>query len=279
MSALTGWLVVIYALACALTGIGPSLHYVPEPGAAHASVIELEGATALGQALRSAHAISAHVCLAMVLLHLSAVLATRRERHEQPLRWVSGVAASGMLLLLAFGGRVLPWDQHAGVSLSIGLSMIPASFASWLGVGEPGVLGRLLAVHVLLTFGLLGVVAGHGYNRDTLRTIRNHPSMVGRVTAAALVPLAIVAAFVRAPLGPSFEPAASATTVTSDWYVRWVEVLAIRGGWVAQLGCAGVLAIAIGTPWWARRVGEARARVAWWVMLGTLGLMSLLPIR
>jgi hypothetical protein len=280
MTALTGWLVVLYGMIAAISGIAPAWHYVAEPARAHASVIEFESLVSFGQWLRSVHHFSAHGAIVLLVAHFVAVLAWKCERFEEPGRWVSGVVGLGLVIALAFSGRVLPWDQHAGVSLTVAISLLGPELADPLmeQLSSNAGLARMLWLHLAATIAVVWIASVHVEGRKGLQRLRETPG-ISKVGAASIVVLLVVSVAFRAPLGAAFRNAWDAGQISSEWYVRWVELIAARSGWLARWGVFCVCALALSTPWWARRWGIARARAVWWALLSMIGIMTFLPIR
>jgi hypothetical protein len=214
----------------------------------------------------------------LLAAHVVVVLALKKERIEEPWRWISGVLAALLLAAAAFSGRVLPWDQHGAVSFTVGLSLLSPGAVAWLGPAN-GALGRILLLHLGASALLLWLTWSHLQGRSGLQRLWERPAAAWRDLLVASALLLLGSMLVRAPLGPQFEPAAAASAVTSEWYVRWVEVLAVRSGGLARWTLVALCAAALTTPWWGRRIGATRMRAAWWAVLSLVTLISLLPVR
>jgi len=218
MTTLAGWVALLCLPVALLSGAVVGWFYVPDPAAAHATLVELESVVPGGAWLRSLHAISSHAALGLGLLHLlGGVL--RRERRatsdEDPVvpassrAWSTGLVALAVLGLLAFTGRALPWDQHAGLSLQMADRFLRAGDLQpvrWLlgPMGGPLLLQRVWLLHLGLAVALALALAGHGSLRARLREWTAAPRTGRRaiaVTVGALGLLVGAGLVHRPPLG------------------------------------------------------------------------------
>jgi cytochrome b6 len=140
-----------------VTGALLMFYYVPTPGAAHASLQDLQAVVPFGAFLRSLHRVAAHAMVVVVALHLARVLL---HEADAPPRAANAWVGLGLLLCtlgLSFTGYLLPWDQRAFWACTVGADL--ASAVPWLGpkvrllllggdtVGGPALL-RFYALHV-----------------------------------------------------------------------------------------------------------------------------------
>lgn len=273
---LSGWLAVL-ALAVALaSGLVLGWSYVPSAEAAYASTLTADGWT------RALHHHASHTTLALGLVHV--LLLCRRGDGPRgageagvtgavavsPARsipgWVSGVFALALSIVVAYSGRVLPWDTHGAVSLQIaegffGLRLPQLSAVLWLH----------LAASLALAVGLASHVAWRAASELPRRQI------VALLLALALLLLAAV--LMAAPLGARHLPAAlEPRLVTAEWYLRWLQWLGVHAGLtVARLLLALLVALALAAPRLSARLGARRARWLWWTLAALLVLLSVLP--
>src|ERR1700690_2106177 len=154
-----GGMKLFFFLIQIVTGILLALYYQPAPEHAYESVRMIVNETPHGWLVRSMHAWSAHLMVAMLLVHMFSVFLMKAYRKPRELMWFSGVAL--LLLVLGFGftGYLLPWDTKAYFATLIGTE-VPKSLplmGSW-GVslikgadyiGEE-TLTRMYSLHVII---------------------------------------------------------------------------------------------------------------------------------
>lgn len=113
-----------------LTGILLMFYY--RPGAeAYASMQRIVEDVPQGAWIRTLHSNAAHLMVLVVLVHLASVFYLKAYRAPREFTWLSGLALSALLFLIAFCGYVLPMDDHAYGAARIGtgiLAKIP-----WVG--------------------------------------------------------------------------------------------------------------------------------------------------
>ena len=286
MVALTGWLALLCIPVALLTGVLLGWFYLPDPIAAHGSVVELESLVPGGALLRSLHAVSSHGALGLALLHFVAVLLRRDGAHDRTGAWNTGVWAVALLGAIGFSGRALPWDQHAGLSLQMAERFLRAGGVRPFGVlfgplGGPLLLERVWLLHLGVSLGLCALLVWHLPLRLRLREWTAQPRAGRRalaVGAGGLVVL-LAAGFVhRAPLGlPFVADAEQMAHPSAEWYLRWLQVLSLRAG-QAALAALGLLLVAAAiTPLLHRALGPRGLRLLWAGLLSLLFLFSLLP--
>jgi len=291
---LSGWLILLCLALILLSGLLLGWSYVPTAAQAHASVVDLESTSALGRAARAVHLIATHAAIALCLLHLLLVVArssfgddtSPNDRSDPDRRagWISGLLALGALLALAFGGRILPWDEHGGVSLVLAESFFAVGaanpVAALLGEG-PLRLQRLWMIHLVGSTLLVLCVVIHAPVRRRLAAwwSADDPWRPAARALAALTALLLTAALVHAPLGPPFRLEEVAAGVAAQWYLRWLQVLSVSSTGLAQVALVLLCALGLATPVLARLLGRGRLRAVWLVLLAGLVVISLLPVR
>jgi hypothetical protein len=286
----TGWLVLLGVTAALVTGLLLGWSYAPTSSQAHRSVVDLESTSVFGAGLRSMHLLSSHAAVVLSLLHLLLVVARRAFAGwlggggEEGPGWTSGGLALGLLLLLAFGGRILAWDTHGGVSLVMLESFLRVGDASPLGALLGDVpLRRLWMIHLLASGLLVLCMALHAPLRRVLADWRDGGRSLRPVAlgAAALAALLIASVTLRAPLGPDFALTAADPLaqlgVSAQWYLRWLQVLCVASIGLAQLVLAALFGLGLATPALARSIGAGRVRALWLAVLAGLIVVSLLP--
>jgi len=279
--AATGWVGLLALALAVLSGLLLSWHYRPEAAAAHASVVDLESATASGAAIRSLHGYATHLALIALLLHLGCALLFRRRSTTTPewfpTRWLSGLSGLALVVLLAYSGRALPWDAHGATSVIVARAFLTVGdlglLDAVLGRGA-AVLPRLWLLHLALTGLLLAPILVHVPLRSALPALERRTILVAGAALAALVVIALV---VRAPLGPPADPLA-APAAEAQWYLRWLQWVALRSPAIARLALLALLVLGLATPALGRRLGGQRLRRTWLATLVILALLSLVPV-
>ena len=270
-----GGLTLFFFCVQLLTGILLSLYYQPAQEHAYESIRRIVNDVPQGWLIRSLHAWSAHLMVAMILVHMFSVFLVKAYRKPREMMWFSGV----VLLLLVFGfgftGYLLPWDTRAYFATLIGTE-VPKSLplvGSW-GVslikgadyiGEE-TLNRMYSLHVIIlplaavlfiTFHLLynqysGVSIPVGTSQ-TRPAIPFFPDFVYRDALAWLAGFAVLialATLVPRELGEKADPMASAPAgIKPEWYflplyqtLRMVpsSLLGINGELIVN-GAVGIL--------------------------------------
>ena len=115
-----GGLTLFFFAVQIVTGILLSLYYRPAPEHAYESIRTIVNETPHGWLVRSLHAWSAHLMVAMLFIHMFSVFLMKAYRKPRELMWLSGVVL--LLLVLGFGftGYLLPWDTKAYFATLIG---------------------------------------------------------------------------------------------------------------------------------------------------------------
>jgi hypothetical protein len=285
MIALTGWLALLCIPVALLSGALLGWFYLPDPASAHGSLVELESVVPFGALLRSLHSVSSHGALGTALLHFAAVLRQDGAR-DRSTTWTTGVWALALLGALAFSGRALPWDQHAGLSLQMADRFLRAGEVRPLSLlfgplDGPLLLERVWLLHLGLTVGLAALLLWHLPLRTRLREwsadarARRRALAVGGGGLALLLVAGLV---FRAPLGlPFAADAEQLARPSAEWYLRWIQLLSLRAGPAALITLGVLVAAAIGTPLVHRRLGPRRLRFLWAGLLALLLLLSLVP--
>lgn len=280
---LTGWLILLSLALAALSGLVLAVSYLPVPTLAHESVVDLESTGLVGAAARALHFLSSHGCLALTLLHAVIALVARLDPPAPQRSWTSGLLALVLLVGLAFSGRVLPWDQHGGLSLVIAEAFFRVGDLSPVAalLGKAALrLQRLWLLHLLGTGLLVLCLAFHVPFRRRLASWRRS----GPPRRAALLALGLVSGvlalslLVTAPLGQPFDGRA-AVEASAEWYLRWLQVLSVRSNSLARLVLAGLVAFGLLTPRLDRSLGWRGVRATWLTILVALSVVTLLPVR
>ncbi len=227
-----------------VTGILLSLYYKPVPDHAYESVRRIVNEIPQGWLIRSLHAWSAHLMVAMLLLHMFSVFMMKAYRKPREMMWLSGVLLLLIVLGFGFTGYLLPWDTKAYFATLIGTE-VPKSLplmGSW-GVrmikggdhiGEETLI-RMYSLHVIIlpltavffiAFHLLhnqysGVSIPVG-TAETKPALPFFPDFVYRDVLAWLAGLAVLialATLIPTELGERADAMASAPVgIKPEWY-------------------------------------------------------------
>lgn len=256
--------------------------YQPMPGQAHLSVVKLVQGASAGRFIRNIHYFSANLLMIVSFLHLLRVVFTGGMGGKRRLNWWIGLALWAVILLSAFSGYLLPWDQRAYWAVTISGHML--AYMPLFGVGlqqavmggtEPGggTLLRFYALHTtVLPLALViftawhfwrvrkagGVVLLHAPEEQVetppvrLPTI---PCLVVKEAAVAFALVAVVwmlAALFDAPLGPEADPEQSMNPVKAPWYFLGIQELLQHMHPVLAahvLPAAAIVGLCL-LPWW-----------------------------
>jgi quinol-cytochrome oxidoreductase complex cytochrome b subunit len=152
-----------------LTGILLLFYYVPTTDDAWNSVNYIMNEAYFGQLIRGIHYWSANFLLAVVGLHMAQVFFSGGYKAPRELNWIVGVVLLLLIIVLAFTGYLLRWDQDGFWASVVGMKI--GSYSPFVGgpvihfllggdtVG-PATLSRFFAIHVWLLPALLAPFIG-----------------------------------------------------------------------------------------------------------------------
>ncbi|HEY6983423.1 cytochrome b/b6 [Reyranella sp.] len=165
-----GAIATVMLVLMIVTGIVLATNYQPNADLAFASVERIMRDVPSGWLLRYMHMTGASFFFAAVYIHIFRGLYYGSYKAPRELLWMLGVVILLLMMATAFMGYVLPWGQMSfwGATVITNLfSAIPVvgeSIVTWLwggfAVGNP-TLNRFFALHYLLPFIIVGVVALH----------------------------------------------------------------------------------------------------------------------
>jgi len=154
-----GGLTLFFLLVQIVTGILLTFYYTPTPEKAYESVIHIVNEVPFGWLVRSAHAWSANLMIAVMFIHMFSVFLMAAYRKPRELLWVTGVALMFLVLGFGFTGYLLPWDTMAYFATLIGTE-VPATMpvvGDWgvsllKGSSEVGAetLTRMFSIHTIV---------------------------------------------------------------------------------------------------------------------------------
>ena len=154
-----GGIALLLILNQAFTGLLLLCYYQPGPHVAYTSVRYLMEEVPLGWLIRGLHAWGAHLLVLAVVIHMIKVFLSKAYRPPRELNWMVGTVLFGLTFTFAFTGHLLPWDQVAYWSTTVGtdnvrsLPVLGASLLLYLR-GGPGVsdatLARFFVLHTVV---------------------------------------------------------------------------------------------------------------------------------
>jgi len=107
-----GSVAVFVFLLQVVTGFGLVFHYRPTVESAYLDLVDLREVASLGF-LRELHRWGSHALVIAVALHLFRVFMAGSYRPPRRLNWTLGIVLALLILLFAYTGYLLPWDQFA----------------------------------------------------------------------------------------------------------------------------------------------------------------------
>ncbi len=282
ITALTGWLVVLQLAIATLSGLVLSFHYIPVPSLAYLSIVDMETADSLGRALRASHFLSAHASLFLTLVHFTLLVLRKASSLWENRAWTSGFIALFLLVPIAYGGRILPWDHHGGVSLVIAETFLGFHRETGLGSSTAATshtLQRLLVIHGLGTALLAIPLVYHIRFKNVLAPSKDSPLEARPLAIACAVFLLTLfaALWVRTPLDAPFREPLTDVRIGAEWYLRWIQAIAVRSLRLAWIVLGGLGALVVISPRIHRRYGGRIAEFLWLGVGTLLILLTLLP--
>lgn len=276
----------------AMTGVLMLLIYQPVPDGAYESVRVLSTTVRFGPLIRGMHYWSANLLIVCVLLHMARVVFTGGYHRPRRLNWIVGVGLLLFILLSAFTGYLLPWDQRAYWAVTIATGMlgyvpVAGPFLQEMIRGGPAVgAGTLLTFYtfhttvlpalavVLMGFHFWrvrkagGVVEPPTSGTDAARVgtaedkVLFFPHLLTREISQALAVLAVVvllATILGAPIGERANPGMSPNPAKAPWYFMGFQELLIHLHPVFAVVVLplSLLAGVVTLPWWGTDAGPA----------------------
>jgi len=150
-----GFIATVLYLVLFVSGLYLMFFYHPAVPQAYFDMHNLSTGVAFGQFVRNIHRWSAHLMVAVVILHLLRVFYAGAYKAPRQFNWLIGVALLLATLGLSFTGYLLPWDQLAFWAITVGTNIagyvpILGDHARQILLGGPDVGGNaLLRFYVL----------------------------------------------------------------------------------------------------------------------------------
>jgi len=116
-----GSLLVVYLVFQTVTGILLGLYYTPSPEGAYQSVQHVREGLFLGGFLLRLHRWGAGFVLVTAFLHLARSYFLAAYKAPRELLWLTGLLLGVLLVLFAFTGQLLPYDQHGYWATVVGV--------------------------------------------------------------------------------------------------------------------------------------------------------------
>ncbi|HWG54411.1 MAG TPA: cytochrome b N-terminal domain-containing protein [Gemmatimonadaceae bacterium] len=113
------------------TGIALATVYVPSTTNAYNSIDFITHGAALGHVLRGMHYFGASAMMILIGLHLLRVFLTASYKFPREVNWLTGVGLLGLVVVMAFTGQLLRWDQNAVWSAVVAAEQ--AGRVPWIG--------------------------------------------------------------------------------------------------------------------------------------------------
>jgi quinol-cytochrome oxidoreductase complex cytochrome b subunit len=142
-----------------LTGILLLFYYVPTTDHAWSSIYYIMNEAYFGTMIRGIHYWSANFLLVVIGLHMAQVFFSGGYKAPRELNWIVGVILLLLVIVLAFTGYLLRWDQDGFWASVVGIKIgsyspfVGAQVTHFLLGGDvigPATLSRFFAIHVWL---------------------------------------------------------------------------------------------------------------------------------
>src|ERR671932_730404 len=152
-----------------LTGILLLFYYVPTTDHAWDSVYYIMNEAYFGRLIRGIHYWSANFLLVVIGLHMARTFFSGSYKSPREINWVVGVVLLLLVIVLAFTGYLLRWDQDGFWASVVGMKI--GSYSPLMGkyviqflmggdVAGPATLSRFFAIHVWLLPAALATLIG-----------------------------------------------------------------------------------------------------------------------
>ncbi|HEY0492359.1 MAG TPA: cytochrome b N-terminal domain-containing protein [Candidatus Dormibacteraeota bacterium] len=150
-----------------VTGMFLALNYAPSITDAHASTSYIQRQVPLGGLVLGLHYWGATAMVALVTMHMLRVFFMGAYKFPRELNWMLGVGIFGLVLLFAFTGYLLPWDNMAFFATRVGINIVGSvpllggALAALLRGGPDigaATLTHFYAIHVLFLPSIVGLL-------------------------------------------------------------------------------------------------------------------------
>ena len=114
-----------------VTGIFLMMNYSPSPDHAYYSIAYIMNNVPFGAVIRSIHHWAATFMIILIGLHLIRIFYMGAYKYPRELNWIIGVCLLLLVVLGAFTGYLLPWDQTSYWATSVGSNLVAE--VPWIG--------------------------------------------------------------------------------------------------------------------------------------------------
>ena len=151
-----------------VTGIFLTFYYVPTPDHAYDSVKYIQNEAIFGNIVRGLHHWCASFMVVLVVMHMLRVFAFGSYKKPREIIWITGLGLLLMVILFAFTGYLLPWDQKAYWATVVGTNVaatVPVIGSLLVRLTRGGeelsalTLSRFFAVHTYILPWMLAIFA------------------------------------------------------------------------------------------------------------------------
>jgi quinol-cytochrome oxidoreductase complex cytochrome b subunit len=154
-----GFIAAVLYMILFVSGMYLMFFYHPSVPEAYFDMHKLSTTVSFGQFVRNIHRWSAHLMVAVVILHLMRVFYAGAYKAPRQFNWLIGVTLLLITLGLSFTGYLLPWDQLSFWAITVGTNIagyvpIFGDHARQVLLGGPDVGGdallRFYVLHIYL---------------------------------------------------------------------------------------------------------------------------------
>lgn len=252
-----GGMAVVLVLLLMMSGLLMSLVYDAAPERAHQSIVRMQQELLFGRLIRGIHYWSANLLVVIAGLHLLRVFLTGAWYGARRSNWLIGLGLLCAVMLSAFTGYLLPWDQLSFWAITVSTEML--AYVPLVGEGiRQMILGGEqigpatsmvfftthtsvvpLAMVLLITWHIWRVRLAGGVVLPAQRAGRPGdgervpfmPDLLLREVVVALLLTAFVvvlAILFGAPLGEPFNPGLSPNPAKAPWYFLGLQELLLH---------------------------------------------------
>jgi quinol-cytochrome oxidoreductase complex cytochrome b subunit len=252
-----GGMAMVLVMLLMASGLLMSFVYDPAPERAYASIVILQQDLLFGRLIRGMHYWSANLLVVVTGLHLLRVFLTGAFHGPRRYNWLIGLGLLFAVLLSAFTGYLLPWDQLSYWAITVSTEMlayVPVVGDTLkyviLGGEEIGPATAVvfytthstvvpIALILLITWHIWRVRLAGGVILPSVRDggpdadqrVPFIPDLLMREVAVTLVLTALVvvlAIVFSAPLGEPANPGLSPNPAKAPWYFLGVQELLLH---------------------------------------------------
>lgn len=252
-----GGMAMVLILLLMASGLLMGFIYDPAPERAYGSILVLQEDLLFGRLVRGIHFWSANLLVVIAGLHLLRVFLTGAFHGPRRSNWLIGVGLLFSILVSAFTGYLLPWDQLSFWAITVSTEMLayvpvvgeglrsvilggdqvgPATAVVFYTVHStimPLALILLMTWHtwrIRLAGGVILPAAGDGRPGED-EYVPFMPDLLMREMAVALIVIALIvvlAVIFGAPLGEPANPGVSPNPAKAPWYFLGVQELLLH---------------------------------------------------